>query len=101
MILNLKEFGTILSTRDLGEVIRENVLQGIDNENTVTIDFTNVSQITHSCADEIFAKLVMELGLANFKKSVNMINTDETTATIIKYVIAQRLENERLNTNKN
>lgn len=99
MVVNLKDFGTILSTRDLGKVIRDIILQGVKNGDVITVDFNNVSQVTHSCADEIFAKLVVELGLSQFKKSVKLINADDTTATIIKYVIARRLENEQVTDN--
>ena len=94
MILNLKDFGTFLSTRDLGEIIRNKITTGIKEGNIVTVDFTDITQMTHSCADEVFAKLVIEFGLSNFKKFVKMKNADETTATIIKYAIARRLQNQ-------
>lgn len=94
MILNLKDFGTFLNTRDLGKIIRDKITSSIKDGNIVTVDFTGVTQMTHSCADEIFAKLVMEFGLPNFKKTIKMINADETTATIIKYAIARRLQNQ-------
>lgn len=95
MILNLKDFGSFLSTRDLGEVIRNKITTSIKEEIVVIVDFTDVTQMTHSCADEVFAKLVIEFGLPNFKKFVKMKNVDETTATIIKYAIARRLQNKK------
>lgn len=95
MILIMKEFGNSLTTRDIGEKIRVAITNSIKNNEVITVDFTDVNQMTHSCADEIFGKLAEEIGINGLKKNVSIKNTNETTSTIIKYVIARRLSGSK------
>lgn len=95
MILIMKEFGNSLTTRDIGEKIRVAITNSIKNNEVITVDFTDVNQITHSCADEIFGKLAEEIGINGLKKNISIKNTNETTSTIIKYVIARRLSDSK------
>lgn len=93
MLIQLSKFGKFLSTRDIGKIIKSEITSILDGNNNVIVDFEGISQITQSCADEIFGKLVLEIGLSKFKKCIKIKNTDEVTSVIIKYTISKRLTN--------
>lgn len=91
--LTMSLFSENLVTRDIGSNIRNEIISEIRNEkNIIILNFDHV-QISHSCADEIFGKLVMEIGLKELRKKIIIKNSDEITTIIIKYVIARRLTN--------
>nr|WP_195366241.1 STAS-like domain-containing protein [[Eubacterium] tenue] len=95
MILSISKFGEMLSTRDIGAIIRKEIILSIKNKETITVDFEGVKQMTHSCADEIFGKLAIEIGMSNLMNYINIKNANETISTIIKYVIARRLSDSK------
>lgn len=93
-IIPIQNFSENLATRDIGLIVRNKIISELSNnsnDSIIVLDFNKVDLVTHQCADEIFGKLVLEIGLKEFKEKVNIRNIDETSATIIKYVIARRL----------
>lgn len=89
MIVDLKEFGTSLGSRVLGKQVSNMI--NFDKEGEITLDFQDVKMVTSSFADEVIGKNCARLGLHNFFKKVQIINTSEQIKLILKKAIIDRL----------
>lgn len=89
MIVDLKEFGTSLGSRVLGKEVSSLIDFGKEDE--IILDFDEVKMITSSFADEVIGKNCAKLGLHNFFKKVQIINTSEQIKLILKKAIIDRL----------
>ena len=88
MIVDLKEFGTSLGSRVLGK----EVSNMIDFEKEkIILDFQDVKIVTSSFADEVVGKNCAKLGLHNFFKKVQIVNSSEQIKLILKKAIMDRL----------
>ena len=88
MIVKLKDFGTSLGSRVLGKEVSS--LIDFEKEDEIILDFDEVKMITSSFADEIIGKNCAKLGLHNFFKKVQIINTSEQIKHILKKAIIDR-----------
>jgi hypothetical protein len=57
-----------------------------------SIDFQDVKMVTSSFADEIVGKNCAKLGLHNFFKKVQIVNSSEQIKLILKKAIMDRLQ---------
>ena len=89
MIVKLKEFGTSLGSRVLGKEV-SNVVD-FEKEDEIILDFQNVKLVTSSFADEVIGKNCTKLGLHNFFKKVQIVNSSEQINLILKKAIIDRL----------
>lgn len=89
MIVKLKDFGTSLGSRVLGKEVSN--LINFEKEDEIILDFDEVKMITSSFADEVVGKNCARLGLHNFFKKVQIINTSEQIKFILKKAIIDRL----------
>lgn len=89
MIVDLKEFGTSLGSRVLGKEVSSLIDFGKEDE--IILDFEDVKMVTSSFADEVIGKNCARLGLHNFFKKVQIINTSEQIKLILKKAIIDRL----------
>ena len=89
MIVDLKEFGTSLGSRVLGKEVSNMI--DFEKEDEVILDFEGVKMVTSSFADEVIGKNCARLGLHNFFKKVQIINTSEQIKLILKKAIIDRL----------
>jgi hypothetical protein len=90
-LVKISEHFDTLSSRGLGEKARTELLSKINEEGiTVTLDF-NFESLSPSFADEFIGIVAFNLGLANFKKKIKMINLNESSKSIIKHVIGRRI----------
>lgn len=89
MIVDLKEFGTSLGSRVLGKEVSNMI--NFEKEDEIILDFDEVKMITSSFADEVIGKNCAKLGLHNFFKKVQIINTSEQIKLILKKAIIDRL----------
>ena len=64
-----------------------------ETSQTVVIDFTGVSVVSSSFADELIGKLVMEIGFITFTQRVRMNGMNQIIAPIIDRSVAQRMAN--------
>jgi anti-anti-sigma regulatory factor len=90
MIL-MSKWGSMLTERDLGELVRVAIENELECCGKVVIDMSGVVMVNSSFADEAFGKLVSKLGLEKAKKQISFINTNETIKTIINNAISTRL----------
>ena len=89
MIVQLREFGASLGSRVLGKEV-SNMIE-FEKEEEIVLDFQGVKMITSSFADEVIGKNCARLGLHNFFKKVQIINTSEQIKLILKKAIIDRL----------
>lgn len=68
----------------------DNVL--VDKRNAVTFDFSGVPLISSSFADEVFGKLIVELGVMEFMRRCSFQSVDPTVQRLIDKAIAQRMK---------
>lgn len=94
MIL-LSNWGILLAERDIAKTIRQLIKEEIDSKGHVVVDLSGVKMITSSFADELFAKLVTEIGLEETKKRVSIINYTDTVKVVINNAVANRLAHEK------
>lgn len=79
-------FGNInrsLGTRDLGAKIRLNIVEKINNNDKVYLDFEGVDVVTNSFANECFSKLKDIITIEVFKSKIAFINTNDFVQRVI------------------
>lgn len=89
--IELRQFGDFLGTRLLGADARTLVLNALSQNTDVIVDFTGVSGISVSFADEFAGKLVDETSLDVLRRRVKFRNADEAVAGIIRFALNGRL----------
>ena len=97
-IIRLADQEGELLTRSQGERLRrriEEVVQGLEEGDRVAIDFSQVSAITPSFADECFGKLAERLGAERFRATISLNGADETVRTLVNAVLSERLARTR------
>jgi hypothetical protein len=106
--LNVAEFHFLVhketagfGSRDTGRVIRNKIMNLLrsDGSYILNIDFSNVSLISSSFADEAIAKVFLELGPINFMKRVKITSADSTIQALIDRAILQRSSQMTLDDN--
>jgi anti-anti-sigma regulatory factor len=91
MIMLMRKWGSVLSERDLGANIRKEIINDLRTKKSIVIDFSGVEMINSSFADEVFGKLIADLGMEKAKKSLAITNVSETVKVIINEAIATRM----------
>lgn len=89
MIVKLKEFGESLGSRVLGKEVSNMI--NFEKEDETILDFEDVKMVTSSFADEVVGKNCAKLGLHNFFKKVQIVNSSEQIKLILKKAIIDRL----------
>ena len=87
----MKEWGTVLTGRDLGKKVREELLKKLDkseDSNVVIVDFKGVKVVSHSFCDEVFG--LISLSVESILKKIKIVNTSKSIEITIKYVISER-----------
>ena len=84
----VQEFGK-LATREGGRRARQYVLDALKTCDSVQIDMIGMN-VSPSFADEFFGMLAAELGLDEYAKRIQLINTPEPAKTLIAHVVYRR-----------
>ncbi|MCU0438170.1 MAG: STAS-like domain-containing protein [Raineya sp.] len=90
--LELKEFGTIISSETIGKDIYDLIKKTINNNEEVIIDMTGIKSMATFCAKQIFGKLYIELGAEKFYNLISIKNATDDIKTIIQIGIENALE---------
>ena len=72
-----REISPSLGTRDLGAKIRENIVQKINTNDKVYLDFEGVDVVTNSFANECFSKLKDTVKLDVFETKIALLNKND------------------------
>lgn len=91
-VLKLSEKGSILGLRELAKELSSQVKTAIDDNTSIILDFANVESVSSSFADELVAKVLIEVGIENFFKCVKIRNANDFIKTIINSSINDRLQ---------
>lgn len=62
------DYGTDFGTRDMGQKLRQKLMELIGSGEKVVLDFTGVNVVSNSFADECIAKLLLEMSLEELKR---------------------------------
>ena len=92
MELKLKETGEILGLRETGSRLRKLIETAVKQEEPVLIDFDGVESVSSSFADELFAKIYIEIGQDKFVNLIKLKNANNFIKTIINSSIKDRLK---------
>lgn len=95
MIVKLSEFGTSLGSRVLGKEVSNMI--NFEKEGEIILDFQDIKMVTSSFADEVVGKNCAKLGLHNFFRKVQIVNSSEQIKRILKKAILDRLAEQELN----
>jgi anti-anti-sigma regulatory factor len=90
MRVPMTQWGTVLTERDLGKEIRTHFLDSLSLDSAIIVDFANVEMIDSSFADELFAKLIVEVGASKVRTKVKLVNTPPVIKIIINEAIFTR-----------
>ena len=81
-------------TRIAGERVRNKVINcfnRVDAPSKILIDFSGISMISSSFADEFIGKLVADLGFYRFTNTVSFVGVSPTIEMIINRSVSQRM----------
>ena len=92
MELLLKETSKILGLRETGNRLRKIIEAAIQNNESVLIDFDEVESVSSSFADELLAKIYVEICGEKFTNYIKVKNANEFIKSIINSSIAGRLK---------
>ncbi|MBQ9149725.1 STAS-like domain-containing protein [bacterium] len=92
-ILKLKEKGSALGLRELARQLGITIKNSIDKNENIILDFDKVNSISSSFADELIAKIMLEVGQKKFIELVKIRNTNDFVKTMINISIMQRMKN--------
>lgn len=82
-------------TRESASRVKNDILNIMEeNRRPITLDFTGTSVISSSFADELLAKLFMDLGLFQFNNLIRIKGLDATMQSILQRSVLQRIIEE-------
>lgn len=93
MRMMMHQFGMSLGTRDTGRLAKSKIIEILDNtEEKIIFDFSHVSVVSNSFADEVFGKLILEYDFDEFKARTTFANINRFAAICIKKAIENRIK---------
>ncbi len=97
MIIQMAEFGRALVTRVAGRSAFTKISKEIQSaDGIVTFDFAGVDSITNSFADEVFGRMVCEIGIAEMKERATFKNISPFWARIVRAAMDSRASQQTL-----
>lgn len=92
IIYKMSEQSSGTGTRKSGERIRNDIINIItETRKTIIMDFSGISVISSSFADELIGKLVVQYGFFGFNQIFRINNMNETVQAILHRSVSQRL----------
>jgi len=87
--VDIFDIASDLTTRPVGARARSVLLEMLEDNETIEIDFHGKS-LTPSFADECIGQLAAELGFEDFRARVKMLNVSESSRPLIRHVVLTR-----------
>lgn len=91
--LNMREHAHSMGSRQAGEQVRNlllNLLAGMPAHARLRIDFAGVSIVSSSFADEVFGRVLRQLGPMEFMSRIELVNVDPTVRGLLDRAMTQR-----------
>lgn len=87
------EFGEYLGTRQLGAKVRGKLIEALDQlvGEKLVLDFTGVSVVANSFADECLAKLLLDMPLEELKRCTTFRGLNDMAKRSIATAFRRRL----------
>lgn len=92
--ISLDEFAPIISSKESGIIIYNQIIGANPQENEVTIDMKNIKSMATYCAKQIFGRLYIELGQNLFSNNIIIKNASDNVKLIIQLGIRFAIESE-------
>lgn len=90
MLFKFNNIGSSLGTRVVAEKVRLEIEDSLRNGAFVTFDFTDVTSISHSFADECFGKLLINWDLNELKSKSTFTNANDLIKKTIAFTLKER-----------
>ena len=84
------EYGTDFGTRDMGRKLREKLLELINSNDKVILDFAGVNVVSNSFADECIAKLLLEMPLDELKRRTTFLGLNSMAERSVLVALQRR-----------
>lgn len=94
-ILKLNENGSILGLRELAKGLSFQLRDAISKRTPIILDFADVETVSSSFADELIAKVFVDVGGDVFLRHVKIRNANDFVKTIINSSINERLQEQK------
>jgi hypothetical protein len=88
--IKLSDFGENLGTRFVGELVRKAIDEALLGSEPVEVDFSGVSRVTHSFADEVFGSLTRDLGPDIFRTRLKVVGISTDIQALLRFVVLER-----------
>ena len=95
MTISLKEYGPLLSDKQVGEEILKKIKLYLQKSEVINIDFADITSMATFCAKQIFGSLYLELGSQKFFERIKFLKVNEDLKIIIKMGIQNALEESK------
>ena len=97
MVIQMAEFGRALVTRIAGRSAFAKISKEMQlADGIVTFDFDGVDSITNSFADEVFGRMICEIGMEEMKKRTTFKNISPFWAHIVRAAMDSRASQQTL-----
>ena len=90
-IFKFSDIGENLGTRMLGERVRNQLLPLIMDNDKVVLDFSGVSVVSNSFADECLAKLLLNMTFEELKQKTTFVSVNDFARKNIAIAFRRRL----------
>lgn len=91
ILFKIKELGEGTGTRMSATRLKNQIMNILNEEpKNIVLDFSDIGVISSSYADELIAKLLLELGLFQFNQLIRLRHLNETQQTILQRSVIQR-----------
>jgi len=90
VVINIKnETGgfEFVGSRGAGEIIRKKMKKELDKDNSITLDFGGIEQVTQSFIDEFFGIFIRAFGIEYIRGKVFLVNETQGIKDTINFVI--------------
>lgn len=90
--IDLSKYSPIISDKGIGEEIYNIIKKGLESNDNITIDMSNIKSMATFCAKQIFGKLYLEIGANSFFERLILKNASSDLKAIIKVGIQNAIE---------
>ncbi|MCX4291169.1 MAG: STAS-like domain-containing protein [Odoribacter sp.] len=88
----VKKFGSIISDKETGNALLEELKQGLKENDEIILDLEGVISMATFCSKQVFGSLYLELGADSFFYKIKFKNATNDVLAIIKIGIQSALE---------
>jgi len=87
---NLRDYGSLLLTRDQGEPVRAALMAVLQRNDRVEIGLDGVEAYTPSFMDEVLGKCLVEIGTDRFRRDIKLIASAPGIRKLVNLVLSNR-----------